>query len=167
MDILFTPRLVLRRARADDLSALHEILSNPEAMRYWDTLAHTSLEQTREWLGRMMDENPDETDDYIIEHHGKLIGKCGLWRMPEIGFILHPHYWGQGIAYEALSAVIAHVFTKFDIDTVVAEADPRNSACLSLLKKLNFSETRRAERTIKVGEEWCDSIYLALTRPKA
>ena len=28
----------------------------------------------------------------------------GLWRFPEIGFILHPDYWGRGFAREALAS---------------------------------------------------------------
>jgi hypothetical protein len=33
------------------------------------------------------------------------------------------------------------------------------------LAKLGFVETHRAPRTWLVGEEWCDSVYLALQRP--
>jgi RimJ/RimL family protein N-acetyltransferase len=34
-----------------------------------------------------------------------------------------------------------------------------------VLAKLGFVETGRAERTFLLGEEWCDSVYLALARP--
>ena len=47
----------------------------------------------------------------------------------------------------------------------IADVDPRNAASLGLLRKLGFVETRHARCTIKVGEEWCDSVYLALRRP--
>ena len=167
METITTPRLLLRRAHIGDLEALHGIFSNPAAMRYWDTLPHTSLEQTRIWLARMIDADPGTSDDFIIERAGAVIGKAGMWRLPEIGFILHPDYWGQGIAFEALSAVIPHVFGKFGMDALVAEADPRNEACLALLKRLKFSETHRAERTMKIGDEWCDSVYLKLLRSNA
>ena len=49
-----TARLRLRRARPDDLEALHAILSDPAAMRYWSSLPHESLDQTRDWLGNMI-----------------------------------------------------------------------------------------------------------------
>lgn len=146
---------------------MHEILSDQRAMRYWSTPPHTDIEQTRAWLTDMIDAGADDSDEFVIEHNGVLIGKAGLWRIPEIGFILHPDYWGRGFAFEALSAVIPRVFSKFAFDAITAEADPLNEACLRLLKRLGFAETRRVERTIKVGDEWCDSAYLALTRSKA
>ena len=47
---LITARLKLRRASADDLEAMHEVLSNRAAMRFWSTAPHRDLEQTRAWL---------------------------------------------------------------------------------------------------------------------
>lgn len=44
---LVTPRLKLRRARPDDLLAMHAVLSNPAAMRYWSTPPHADLAGTR------------------------------------------------------------------------------------------------------------------------
>ena len=167
METIETPRLLLRRARYGDLDAMHEILSSSKAMRYWSTIPHTSLEQTRAWLASMIDASPNYNYDFIIEQAGTVIGKAGLWRMPEIGFIVHPKYWGQGFAFEALSAVIPRAFNKFEINAITADVDPRNNACLNLLKRLEFDETRRAQRTIKVGDEWCDSVYLTLIRSNA
>ena len=40
IDRIVTERLVLRRARADDLAAMHEVLSHPRAMLYWSTPPH-------------------------------------------------------------------------------------------------------------------------------
>jgi ribosomal-protein-alanine N-acetyltransferase len=164
MDEILTPRLRLRRAKPGDLEAMHEIMSNPAAMRYWSTLPHVDLEQTRRWLDSMIAAPPDVSDDFILEYQGQVIGKAGCWRRPEIGFILHPDHWGRGLAREALIPIIAHVFATFAIDAIAAEADPRNHASLGLMKSLGFIETGRAERTWKIGEEWCDSVYLALQR---
>jgi RimJ/RimL family protein N-acetyltransferase len=59
------------------------------------------------------------------------------------------------------------VFARFQIPAVIADVDPRNSACLNLLTRLGFQETHRTARTWLVGDEWCDSVYLALPRPTA
>ena len=50
-------------------------------------------------------------------------------------------------------------------DRLTADVDPRNAASLRVLGKLGFVETGRAERTFLLGDEWCDSVYLALPRP--
>jgi [ribosomal protein S5]-alanine N-acetyltransferase len=164
MESIVTPRLFLRRARVGDLDAMHKILSDPKAMRYWDRLPHTDLEETRAWLAAMIDASPDDSYDFIMEHAGTVIGKAGLWRIPEIGFIVNPKYWGQGFAFEALSAIIPRAFSKFGIGSIIADVDPRNYASLRLLKRLKFDEIRRAQRTIKIGDEWCNSVYLKLIK---
>ena len=167
METLTTSRLLLRPARPDDLDAMHEILSDPDAMRYWNTPPHTTREQSRLWLDRMIGADPNSRFEFVMEYSGALIGKAGLWRLPEIGFIVSPKYWGSGFAFEALAAIIPPAFAKFGMSAIVAEADPRNEACLKLLKRLKFVEKHRARNTIKVGDEWCDSVYFELPHPNA
>lgn len=162
-----TPRLRLRRARIEDAEDMFRVFGDPRAMRYWDSLPHTDVEQTRGWLERMIALPPDASDDFILEHQGRAIGKAGCWRVAEIGFILHPDHWGRGLASEALGAIIPHVFASLPVERLEADVDPRNAASLRLLGKFGFREVGRAERNVLVGEEWCDSVYLALPRPDA
>ena len=164
---LLTPRLRMRRATRDDLADLHAILSNASAMRYWMTLPHTDLKQSELWLNDLIGANPETSDEFVLEYRNKVIGRAGIWRVPEIAFMLHPDYWGQGFAFEALSRIVPRVFASFPIPAIEADVDPRNSSSLALLGKLGFRETRRAFQNLKVGDEWCDSVYLALNRPSA
>lgn len=159
-----TERLLLRRARQSDLADMHRILGDGRAMRYWWCLPHANLAQTREWLGEMIAAHPKESDDFIIELDGAAIGKVGCRRVPKIGYILHPDFWGKGYAREALAAVIPHVFTHFDVPAIKADIDPRNAASIRLIERLGFELSGRAERTSLVGEEWCDSLYYELKR---
>jgi len=162
---LVTERLRLRRAKSGDLAALHEILSDPAAMRFWSSPPHRDLEQTRAWLAAMIGDGPPLSDDFVIDHEGCVIGKAGCWRLPEIGFILHPRCWGRGLAAEACRAVVAHVFATYDLPAITADVDPRNQASLGLLARLGFLETGRATATYEIEGELSDSVYLALPRP--
>jgi RimJ/RimL family protein N-acetyltransferase len=164
MTKLVTERLVLRRARESDLADLHDAMRRPEAMRYWSTPEHETLEETRVWLQRML-HPAHPADDFVITLDGRVIGKAGSWKLPEVGYLIHPDHWGQGYAAEAMRAVIAHLFATHDMDRLVAEVDPRNAASLKLLAKLGFVETHREARTLQWRDEWCDSVYLALPRP--
>ena len=157
-----TERLVLRPAREDDLDAIHAILSNPQAMTYWSSPPHETLEQSRDWLQKMIGVRVPEGEELIVERDGKVIGKAGLWRFPEIGFILHPDFWGQGYAQEALNLVIGRAFEVHGVPRIEADVDPRNLGSLKLLSRLGFRETGRKERTWLVGDQWCDSVYLSL-----
>ena len=133
-------------------------------MRYWSTLPHTSLQQTRDWLGSMIEIPAGEGEDFIVELGGRVIGKAGFYRFPEIGFILAPEHCGQGLASEALAAVIARAFTTHELTQIVADVDPRNAASLALLGKFGFVQTGYRERTYKLADEWCDSADLTLEK---
>ncbi|MES2497640.1 MAG: GNAT family protein [Pseudomonadota bacterium] len=109
---------------------------------------------------------PGEGEDFVIEQDGRVIGKAGLYRFPEIGFILRPDRWGQGLAREALEPVIERAFDVHGLPRIEADVDPRNAGSLALLERLGFTRTGFAERTWHIGEEWCDSIYLALDRAR-
>lgn len=165
MTTLRTERLLLRRARLDDVDAFHAVLGDPRAMRYWSTPPHATLDETREWVTAMVERSVDVCNDFVVELDGRLIGKAGCYELPEIGYILHPEVWGRGYAREAMAAVIAHVFATTDLEALKADVDPRNQASIGLLQRLGFTETHRAKGTWNVGGEICDSIYFALPRP--
>ena len=139
---------------------MHGVLSDPRAMAYWSSPPHETIEQTRDWLASMIAIQASEGEDFIVERDGRLIGKAGLWRFPEIGFILHPDSWGHGYAREALAFVLDRAFGIHALPKVEADVDPRNEPSLRLLSQLGFRETGRKERTWLVGDQWCDSVYL-------
>lgn len=159
-----TRRLRIRRAEPRDLADIHAILGDPAAMRYWSTPAHGAMDQSRCWLDAMIAAPTLISDDYVIENRGRVIGKAGCWRLPEIGYILRRDSWGNGFGYEALEAIIARIMATRALSGIVADVDPRNIPSLALLDRLGFRETGRAARTMEVGGEWCDSVYLALSR---
>ena len=161
-----TPRLVLRRARPGDLDALHEIMSDMRAMRYWSNPPHATRDITETLLDAIIHRNDRDADDFMIDENGRLIGKAGAWRLPEVGFLLHPDRWGRGFAQEAMGAVIPHLFARHRMPELTADVDPRNAASIRLLTRLGFVETGRAERTMQWGDEWCDSVYFAVPRPR-
>lgn len=162
-----TERLVLRRARMEDVAAMHPIMSDPVAMRYWSTLPHTELAETERWMASMVDNDPELSDDFIVTLDGELIGKLGAWRLPEFGFLINRFHWGRGYASEALAAFITRRRQVGSL-YLTADVDPRNDASIRLLQRHGFVETGRAAGTWQIGDELCDSVYfrLDLTRPR-
>ena len=75
---------------------MHAILSHPQAMAYWSVAAARNIEQTRDWLSSMIAIDCDGRRGLHrrVRWPGSL-ARPGLWRFPEIGFILHPDFWGQ------------------------------------------------------------------------
>lgn len=166
MKSIRTDRLLLRPVRTEDIEPMFEIMSDPEAMRYWSTPPHESVEQTAVWIGKMLSAlEAGEYGDFMLEFEGRMIGNAGFWKAPEIGYILHPDVWGRGLGREAVSAALAYGFEDMGLSVVTADVDPRNLASLALLEGLGFARTGFAERTFNFGGSWVDSVYLSLERP--
>lgn len=162
---LTTDRLILRAARQDDLMDLFAIFSDPRAMRYWSTSAHANPERTQENLDRLMASAALKLTYFVIEKEGRAIGTAGMHKSDEVGFLLHPNYWRQGIVSEAMKAIIPYLFKVTDHAQLTADADPRNAASVGMLKALGFHETHRAKNTFCIDGVWSDSVYFALPRP--
>jgi len=160
-DEIRTERLLLRRALAEDAEAMHAIMSDPVAMRYWSSLPHDDIAQTERWMASMVEADPATSDDFIVTLNGALIGKLGAWSLPEIGFLVDSAHWGHGYASEALAAFIDRRRSLGSTE-LIADIDPRNKAAWALLERHSFVETHRASRTFQLGKEWCDSVYLRL-----
>lgn len=163
LDRIVTDRLTLRPARPDDLDALHAIFTRPEAMTWWSSPPHETLDQTRAWLDSMIAHQHSGLD-FLVERDGEVIGKAGFWKAPDIGYILHPDHWGQGLAREAVVAVLDRLFAISDHDEATADVDPDNAASIRLLEGLGFRRTGFAERTWNVGGEWKNSYFYAISR---
>lgn len=161
-DQIHSERLRMRRVRPDDLGAIHGIMSDPETMRFWSTPPHATLDETERWFASMLEADlAGDSDEFILEHQGVVIGKLGAWRLPEIGFFIHRECWGQGFASEALRRFIGYA-QQLDLECLTADVDPRNTACLRVLAKCGFRETGRASATYMVDGLACDSVFLKL-----
>lgn len=160
---LVTDRLILRAARDDDLGPLFGIFSDPKAMRYWSDLPHKTPEDTRPSLDRL--KKPGPRKYFVMEHENTVIGLGGIHTGAEIGYILHPEYWGRGFASEALRAIINLVWTTTELPHITADVDPLNLDSVRLLTRLGFQISGFAKDTFCVGGIWSDSVYFALRRP--
>lgn len=162
-----TERLLLRPVEDRDLDDLFAIHSRPEAMRYWLTPPHENREVTRAIMDRLRVSLAETGAEFVIEFENRVIGRAGVWRIAEIGYMLHPDYWRRGFMFEALSALVPYAFDRLpQIDALTAEMDSRNIASARLLAKLGFRKTHLARNTYIVNGDWCDSVFWRLARPR-
>lgn len=155
-------RLTLRRFTSGDGITLHAIMSDPDVMRFWSTLPHSDIAQTEEFLARTIASvDAGESDDFAVIHNGVLVGKAGLWKGNEIGFLFAKSVWGAGIAREAVAAVIERARLR-GVPSIMADVDPRNLRSVKFLERLGFETTGEARNTYLIGGHWTDSVYLEL-----
>lgn len=132
-------------------------------MRYWDSPPHRTPADTEALHAKLS--LPGERRYFVWELSGTIIGTGGIHISDELGFILHPDHWGQGLAREGAEAAIAHFWATTDAPRITAEADPKNLASVGLLTRLGFHATGFRRDAICVDGHWSDSVYFERPRP--
>jgi ribosomal-protein-alanine N-acetyltransferase len=151
MPVLETARLTLRPFREKDVDLLAELMANTDFMRF--SLGVFSREQTTGFLEKLVDwERRGLPSQFAVIHRGsnRLIGYCGFFHQQvdgrdeiEIGYRLHPDYWGRGLATEAARAVRDHGFRDWKLSRVI-----------SLIHSENVPSRRVAEKNgMKIEKE--------------
>ena len=170
---LTAERLSLRWLTRADVSDLYAVFSDPEVMRYWSTVPFTTLAEAEDYLRRIHEYFTQRSlFQWGIEHtaDARVIGTCTLYRLDhahrraEIGFALARTYWGQGLARQALHALLTFVFGELDLHRLEADADPRNERSLRLLESQGFRREGYLRERYHVGGEVQDTVYLGLLR---
>lgn len=171
---LETARLVVRPATLDDLEALVARRSAPEAARYQDWPVPYPRDQAEQLL-RSVESREGPADDQwymltIALHDGTVVGDLALFmtfnmRHAEVGFTLHPDYWGHGYATEALKALVEHLFTTVGVTRVQGRLNPDNRASALVLERVGFVWEGMTRLSFWARGENTDEWIYGLTRP--
>ena len=113
-DLIYTPRLVLRRPRPEDAESIFaRYASDPEVTRFVGWPVHTSVDDTRRFLTFSAGEWEQwPAGPYVVHVRagGSLVGATGLsFETPQramTGYVLARDAWGQGYATETLQAMV-------------------------------------------------------------
>lgn len=169
-----TSRTTIRELRESDLADLMAVNGDPEVTAFLPYANWQSLEDARDWLERMRREVAiGMTRQLVIVHNGDdtVIGTTLLFRYhgpsarAELGYVLGRSYWGQGLATEAISALLTHAFEHMSIRRIEAEVNPANEASNALLRSLGFThEGLLRERWMSNGEAYGVNVYGLLDR---
>jgi [ribosomal protein S5]-alanine N-acetyltransferase len=162
--------LRLRQFRAEDAEAMHGCFANPEAMRFWNTPVHTKLIETERAVRRFIDCTPSyyrvlavaqaETDcclGLVNYHDGHIRNK-----RVAIGYIIHPARQRQGIATEAVLAMVEFCFGELGLHRVQAFIHPDNTPSRAFVEKLGFRCEGLLRDNLRVGDDWRDDMLYAL-----
>ncbi|MBI5915139.1 MAG: GNAT family N-acetyltransferase [Bacteroidetes bacterium] len=143
---LVTERLLLRKIVPGDLDDLFRLRTNDVVMTYLDRPKQT-LDEIRELIEKTA--TSAENNEAIawaitLRERPGVIGDISFWRTirehhrAEIGYSLHPDSWRQGIASEAMRAVLNYGFQTMQLHSVEANVNPENIASFRLLEKFGF-----------------------------
>ncbi len=80
----------------------------------------------------------------------------------EIGYSLHPAFWGRGIATEAARLLIDFGFRKLHLHRIYATCDPRNTASFKVMEKAGLSYEGRMRENLLIKDGWRDSLLYSI-----
>jgi [ribosomal protein S5]-alanine N-acetyltransferase len=144
VDELRTPRLLLRRFRADDVDDALAYRDDPEFARY---LPHVPQPYTRAhaeaFVATNMTEPWDTLPTFAVVVDGQVIGTVNLEldpraRVAMIGYAIARAHWGKGLATEAASAVMEWAFATYDLVEIWASTSRANVRSQRVLAKLGM-----------------------------
>src|SRR5690606_27156062 len=104
----------------------------------------------------------------VLKPQGALIGGVGLrisdWenRTGDVGYVVHPDYWGYGLAEEAARALIEAGFTQLGLRRIVAFCDQRNKASARVMERLGMRREGAFRQSKLIQGEWRDEYLYAV-----
>ncbi len=150
-----TERLTLRRFYIEDAAAMYRNwASSREVTRFLTWPTHESQKETEDLL-KLWEQQYDDENFYnwaiVPDEVGEPVGSIGMaasdsdTRMIAIGYCVGKKYWRQGIATEALQAVIDFIFQKTSYNRIESRHDVRNPHSGMVMKKcgMRFEGTLR------------------------
>ena len=156
MNVIETPRLILRYLTLEDTEALAAIYADPIVMKFLaDTLSQLETKQKIEILIKRY-----EQYDYsfglwatIYKLNNQLIGRCGVKPLNnkcselEIAYLLAKEYWGMGLATELAIALKNYGLKKIGCDRLIALIDHDNIASQKVALKAGLTYEKNVQRS--------------------
>ncbi|HEX5340728.1 MAG TPA: GNAT family protein [Gammaproteobacteria bacterium] len=127
-----------------------------DAKRLYAELAATPFGKPGTWFQIAIADTRDDA----------LLGDCALHfledeRQVEIGFTVAPEHQGKGLAKEALSLLLEHVFKVMHKHRAVAITDAQNDPAKKLLRGLGFRQEGHFLQNLWFKGRWGDECLFA------
>ena len=169
---LDSARLVLRRFSGGDLAAFHSYRNDPEVARFqgWESF---SLADATAFVARQEMQEIALPGQWLqiaisLKPMGQLVGDCALKvhatdsRQATIGITLCRAFQGQGLATEALSALLEYLFLEANLHRVQADTDPANVRAWKLLERLGMRREAHCLQSLWFKGQWVDEFFYAI-----
>lgn len=159
MNTIETKRLILRAWTMDDAPALFEYAKSPLVGPAAGWQPHESVEVTKEYLTQAIKE--DETWAIVVKDGDRVIGSLGLHAtrvdsVRELGYVMHPDFWGNGYMTEAVKAALRFAFSELRLTSVRVKHYPENFRSRNVIQRCGF----RYDGTLREESKRFDGVIL-------
>lgn len=141
--------VILRKIGMENVDDVYEYASNENTTRYLAWQTHQSKKFTKNYVKFLQKQyKAGEFFDWGINlrENGKMVGTCGFTSInsehsrAEIGYVVNPEYWGQGIATASAKLVTSFAFEQLGINRLEAKFIIGNSASEAVMKKIGMQK---------------------------
>lgn len=165
-------RIVLRELMREDWPAIHAYASRLEVCRFQPWGPNTPEETIAfvEAAVASVEEQPRRRYALAVTlvEDGKVAGLAEMnvrnagFAAGEIAYVLHPDYWGRGIATEAAQLLLRFGFETLGLHRICATCDPRNVASSRVMEKAGLRYEGRMREVMLIRDGWRDSLLYAI-----
>jgi RimJ/RimL family protein N-acetyltransferase len=145
--VLETDRLTLRPLTVDDLDQFMAMHRAPEVIATMGTYGEPAAIERLERNEREWQEHGYGLMALLERESGRFVGRSGLKYWPEfdeteVGWVLHPGFWGHGFATEAARACLDWGFRNLEVPYITAMIVPNNTRSLRVAGRLGMAPVR-------------------------
>ena len=171
---LETERLVLRVRTVADAKDIHAYASLPEVASPAGFPPVKTLEDEVYYLEHILPERNQKDNlpagyGIVVKGTNKVIGSVDFNHrhaddVLELGYTLHPDYWGRGYVPEAALALIDLAFKEWGLQKIDLTCFGYNVQSQRVAEKLGFTLEARIRDRKDVQGKRCDSLIYGLLR---
>lgn len=167
-----TKRLLLRRMTDADAPVLLFMRSHEKVMQFIGREKTKSLEEATAFVQKInASVDANESIMWAItlqEEPATMIGTICYWNIlkdhyrAEVGYMLHPDFWGKGIMKEALQATIDFGFNEMKLHSIEGHINPENAVSGIVLEKCGFVREAYFKENFYFKGKFSDSAVYSL-----
>ncbi|MDY7095808.1 MAG: GNAT family protein [Acidobacteriota bacterium] len=171
---LRTDRLELSRLRESDAAAIYAYRSLPEVARFqsWEPASEDNVRELIAEATTIPFHHAGTRFQFALRllATGEVIGDLGIHfpadqpHQAEVGITLAPSAQGQGLATEALRAILDYLFETLKKHRIYASTDPQNHPSHNLLRTVGFRQEAHFRQSLWFKGEWVDDVVFGLLR---
>lgn len=157
--------VTLREMLETDWMDVHAYASLPTVSRF-QPWGPNSEDDSLEFVQQVVSDSnevPRSRFVFAVIVENKLIGSGEINiqdfidRKGEIGYVVHPDYWGLGYATEVAKMFIEFGFTQLNLHRISATCDPRNIGSVKVLEKVGMVREGTIRDDFLIHNGWRDS----------
>ncbi len=151
----------LRRASDDDVERLHTLLQVPDVYRFLTDGVALPRWRVVQWIQRAHAHVRDHGMGFwMLEGDQGVLAGCVELKMQsqpgsaELTYLLHPKFWGHGLATRMSWTVMQRAFEMGYVDQIIAGADEPNTASVRVMHRLGMTFWRTVQYPLGPGVEY-------------